>query len=119
MSRPRYTFCEMNKQAIVVNHTSYSECENMVSPPFPQQVPYINPPWCDTKRACGVDPQTFVHRLEDSSSRAKCLLDDEEEKRILRELLLVYLALKYTLVHGIRRVRGRETGTIHRHCIEV
>lgn len=81
MSRVRYTFCEMNKQAIVVNHTSYPECEIMVSPPFPDRFLTLIRHGGGTRRARGVDPQTFVHRLEDSSSRARCLLDDEEEKR--------------------------------------
>lgn len=45
----------------------------------------------------GVDPQTFVRRLENSSSRVRCLLGDREGKGTPRELLLVYLALKYAV----------------------
>lgn len=91
--------------AMAMNHTLYSERENIWFLPS-RQVPYINPPSCTVKRARGVDPQTFVRRLEDSSSRVRCLLDDEKRRGLPeRELLLVYLALKYTLVHVIRRER--------------
>jgi len=37
MSRAQYTFGEMNKQAMAVNHISYPEHENMISPPFPDR----------------------------------------------------------------------------------
>lgn len=36
-----------------------------------------------------------------------------KRERIPRELLPVYLALKYTVVHVFGRVRGQETGTVH------
>jgi hypothetical protein len=56
--------------------------ENMLKicfpPSRPRQVSYVNPPSYITERA----RRTFVRRLEDSSARVRCLLNDEEQKRI-------------------------------------
>jgi len=79
---------------------------------FSRQVSYINPSIvCYEEGTRRVDPQTFVHCLEDSSSRVRCLLDDEERGEVSAESRSLFtLRLSTRRYNVIRRVHVSRTG---------
>jgi len=103
-----HIFCEMNKQAIAVNHTSYPECENMASPLLPDRFLTLIRHTVRRRHAESIRRRLFI--VSRIVHRDVCYRRREEKREdSARELLPVYLALKYTLVHvfGESTIHGR------------